>query len=133
MTLACRDLIEVVPEEVMAEAGEIPIRSTGEWEALPEWDELFLLVKGVLGRNARRHPGIITEAVVEAITGNYDILPRETAFRERRRNHPERIRRLSHSVFRILEASEGRAPAGQITAAVLKAFLLAPRAGGEGG
>ncbi len=117
----------------MAGSREIPIRSTEEWEALPEWEGLSRLVETLLARHASRHPGIITEAVVEAITAHYDLLPRETWHRERRKNHPERIRRLSHSVFRILEASQGKAPVDQITAAVLKAFLVTPRGEDAGG
>ena len=117
----------------MSGAREIPITSTGEWESLPEWTDLSRLVEDVLTRNASRHPGIITEAVVDMVTGRYSLLPRETAHKERRKNHPERIRRLSHSVFKILEASEGKAPVNQITAAILKAFLLAPREEGTGG
>lgn len=133
MTSPPRPLIEKLSGGAMAEAREIPIRSTEEWESLPEWEGLSRLVEELLARNASRHPGIITEAVVDAITARYELLPRESWHRERRRNHPERIRRLSHSVFRILEASEGGAPVRQITAAVLKAFLITPRAGGEGG
>ena len=100
---------------------------------MPEWPPLFRLVEATVSLHASRHPGVITEAVVEAVTGRYELEPRETWHRERRRNHTERIRRLSHSHVRILEASEVTAPVKRITADVLRAFILTPRAGeGDG-
>ena len=104
------------------------------WEEYPEWLEVFTLVRRVISENASRHPGIISEAIVDTLMGTYILTPREVCYRERRKNHTERIRRLAHEVFRILDAGEGQAPVRRITSAVVKAFLLAPRQpDGEGG
>ena len=81
-------------EEMDTESGETPA----------EWPSLHGLIEDVVARHAGRHPGVITEAVVESIVTRFEITPREVHHRERRKNHPERIRRLSHEVFRILDS-----------------------------
>ena len=106
---------------------------TGSWEDLSEWPSLHGLIEDVVARHAGRHPGVITEAVVEAIITRFEITPREAHHRERRKNHPERIRRLSHEVFRILDSESGPAPVHRITAGILKAFILVPHEEGGGG
>jgi hypothetical protein len=73
---------------------------------------------------AGHHPGIIAEAVVARIIAGYDLLPRETQHRERRRNHEERIRRFSHEVYRILAGAQDLDPGREIAARVSKAFLV---------
>ena len=101
----------------------------GNWEALAEWPSLHGVLEDVVARHAGRHPGVITEAIVDAITARFEITPRQVHYRERRKNHPERIRRLSHEVFRILDTESGEAPVRRIAAGVLKAFILVPRDG----
>lgn len=100
-----------------------------EPESLPEWPALYRLIERITAEKASRHPGIITEAIVDAVTGRYDIDTRETWHRERRRNHPERIRRLSNTVFRLLEVRRGAASIRKITAGILKAFIVSQREG----
>lgn len=106
-------------------------KNIGQWSGLPEWPELRELIDGVMAGLAGRHPGIVTEALVDAVMANYRLLPRETWHRERRRNHSERIRRLSHSLFRILDDAGEGAPVDVITASVLKAFIISPRTEGQ--
>ena len=96
------------------------------WEAMEEWPSLHGLIADVLARHAGRQPGAITESVVEAIVTRFEITPREVHHRERRKNHPERIRRLSHEVFRILDADSGSAPVHRIATGILNAFILVP-------
>ena len=98
-----------------------------EWSVLPEWGPLRKLIEDVTGGLRGRHPGIVTEAIVDAVTARFGLMPRETSHRERRRNHPERIRRLSHSLFRIIEDAGEEFPTDVITASVLKAFIISPR------
>ena len=71
-------------------------------------------------------PGLGPGPGVEAVPARYRIEPRRTHHRERRWNHAERIRRLSHSVFRALEETGGREPANRIAEDILGAFSLAP-------
>jgi hypothetical protein len=105
--------------------------SIADWRDTPEWGGLVTLVAKVTASLAGRHPGVVTEAIVEAITDRYHLLPRETWHRERRRNHPERIRRLSHSIFRIIEDGGDKFPADLISASVLKAFIITLRDDGS--
>ena len=99
------------------------------WRGDPGWDYLCRLVEDVVSPLAGCHPGIVTEAIVESITGKFALLPRESRHRERRRNHAERIRRLSHSIFRIIEEAGREFPVELIAASVLKAFIVGPRDG----
>ena len=94
----------------------------------PEWPVLLQQIGSVIAENAGRHPGIIAEAIVERIAATYLMTPREQRRRELRKNHPERIRRISHEVYRILAGPQGIDPAREIAARVLKAFLLTRRA-----
>ena len=98
-----------------------------------EWSQLFSLVEEAVIGCRGHHPGIITEAVVDAVAEEYEILPREIHHRERRKNHRERIRRLTHEIFRIINAEEGEASVEKITAGIMKSFLITPRVqrGGE--
>jgi hypothetical protein len=98
-----------------------------EWRGDPEWPVLYELIRDIVAGDSARHPGIITEEIVDAVSDRYEICPREHHHRERRWNHQERIRRLSHAVFRILDLREVPVPTGKITAGVLKAFVLVPR------
>jgi hypothetical protein len=110
------------------------IEPDGEtWRSDPGWASLCSLVADVVAPLAGRHPGIVTEAVVDAIVRNFTLLPRETWHRERRRNHEERIRRLSHSIFRIIEDAGREFPVEVITSSVLKAFIVGPRDGEDSG
>ena len=52
------------------------------WSALPEWGPLKKLVADVTRNLAGRHPGIVTEAIVAAVTGSYRLVPREARHRE---------------------------------------------------
>jgi hypothetical protein len=104
-------------------------KNLSQWNVLPEWGPLHRLIEDVTGGLKGRHPGIVTEAIVEAVTARFSLMPRETWHRERRRNHPERIRRLSHSLFRIIDDAGEVFPADVITASVLKAFIITPRTG----
>lgn len=100
----------------------------------PARSDLLALVEGTIEALRGRHPGIVAEAVVERITSAYVLEPRETHHRERRRNHPERIRRLAHAAYRILADPESEAPERDIAEGVLRAFVLTPRPGeGPGG
>jgi hypothetical protein len=99
------------------------------WRSDPGWDSLCRLVADVVSPLAGSHPGIVTEAIVDAIVRDYTLLPRETWHRERRRNHGERIRRLSHAIFRIIEDAGREFPVELITSSVLKAFIVGPRPG----
>jgi hypothetical protein len=98
-----------------------------EWREDPQWPVLYELIREIVAGASTMHPGIITEAIVDAVRDHYDISARELHHQERRWNHQERIRRLSHAVFRILDAREVPVPTGKITAGVLKAFVLVPR------
>ena len=98
-----------------------------EWREDSEWPVLYELIREAVARDSARHPGIITEAIVDAVMHHYDISTRDLHHQERRWNHQERIRRLSHAVFRILDAREVPVPTGKIAAGVLKAFILVPR------
>jgi hypothetical protein len=100
-----------------------------EWREDPEWSVLYELIRGAVSRDSARHPGIIAEEIVDAVRDRYDISAREVRHRERRTNHQERIRRLSHAVFRILDPREVTAPTEKITAGVMKAFVLFRRPG----
>lgn len=104
-------------------------RDAESLEAQAEWPSLHGLIEDVVARHIGRHPGVITEAVVESIVTRFEITPREVHHRERRKDHPERIRRLSHEVFRILGSESGPAPVQRITAGILKAFILVPHEG----
>ena len=97
-----------------------------------EWSHLFSLVEEAIIGCRGHHPGIITEAVVDVVAEEYEILPREIHHRERRKNHRERIRRLSHEIFRIIDAEEGEASVEKIAAGIMTSFLLTPRGRGEG-
>ena len=101
------------------------------WRDDPEWSVLYELIKGTVARDSAKHPGIIAEEIVEAVRDRYDIGAREVSHRERRTNHHERIRRLSHSVFRMLDPREVTVPTEKITAGVMKAFVLFRRRDGK--
>jgi hypothetical protein len=109
------------------EGDEMIESAENEWRGDPEWPVLYELIRDTVAGDSASHPGIITEAIVDAVSGRYEIRPRELHHRERRWNHQERIRRLSHAVFRILDAREVPVPTEKITAGVLKAFVLVPR------
>jgi hypothetical protein len=100
----------------------VEIRDGGILDA--EWPRLLQLIGEVIAAHAGRHPGIIAEAVVERIMAAYVLTPREQQHREQRKNHPERIRRFSHEVYRILADAQAIDPAREIAARVLKSFLL---------
>ena len=102
-----------------------------EWRENPEWSVLYDLIRGAVARDSARHPGIIAEEIVDAVRDRYDISAREVRHRERRTNHQGRIRRLSHSVFRILDPREVTVPTEKLTAGVMKAFLLFRRPRGK--
>ena len=102
-------------------------RNADSLETQAEWPSLHGLIEDVVARHVGHHPGVITEAVVESIVTRFEITPREVHHRERRKNHLERIRRLSHEVFRILDSETGPAPVQRITARILKAFILVPQ------
>jgi len=85
------------------------------------------LIDEVIDSHAGRHPGIIAEAIVERIAATYVMTPRETRHRELRRNHLERTRRFSHEVYRILAGAPDVEPGREITARLLKSFLLTRR------
>jgi hypothetical protein len=102
-----------------------------EWREDPEWSVLYELIRGAVARDSVRHPGIIAEEIVDAVRDRYDISAREIQHRERRSNHQERIRRLSHSVFRKIDAREITVPTEKITAGVMKAFVLFRRPRGK--
>ena len=95
-----------------------------KWREDPEWSVLYELIRGTVARDSDKHPGIIAEEIVDAVRGRYDICAREVQHRERRSNHQERIRRLSHAVFRVLDAREVSVPTAKITAGVMKACVL---------
>jgi hypothetical protein len=103
-----------------------------EWREDPEWPALYELIREIVARDCTRHPGIITEAIVDAIIGRYEIEPRESHHRERRWDHQVRIRRHTHAVCRIRDAREGPGPPEKNTAGVLKAFLLVPHGRPQG-
>ncbi len=95
-------------------------------EQLPEWGEVLALVEGCVTSLSGRHPGIVAEAVVANLVATYGLAPRETHHAERRKNHPERVRRLAHEAFRILEAEPDDARAARrIAAGIVRAFTLA--------
>ena len=102
-----------------------------EWREDPEWSVLYELIRGTVARDSARHPGIIAEEIVDAVRDHYDIGAREVQHRERRSNHQERIRRLSHAVFRMFDARKVSVPTEKITAGVMKAFVLFRRPGGK--
>lgn len=93
----------------------------------PEWSYLIYLIKGVISRYRGKHPGIITEVIIDSITSHYDLSPHETAYEERRKNHPERIRRLTHNVFRALAEEDRENAIDKIAQLVLKNFRLSRR------
>ena len=100
------------------------------WADYPEGPALLQQIESVIASRAGRHPGIIAEAVVEQIAATYLMTPREVHHRELRKNHQERIRRVSHEVYRILAGPRDLDPAREIAARVLKAFLLTRRESG---
>jgi hypothetical protein len=93
----------------------------------PEGPDLLQQIGSVIAAHAGRHPGIIAEAVVEQVAATYLMTPREVHHRELRKNHQERIRRVSHEVYRILAGPQDIDPAREIAARVLKAFQLTRR------
>jgi hypothetical protein len=93
----------------------------------PEGPVLLQQIRTVIAAHPGRHPGIIAEAIVERIAATYLMTPRELHHRELRKNHQERIRRVSHEVYRILAGPQHIDPAREIAARVLKAFLLTRR------
>jgi UDP-N-acetylglucosamine transferase subunit ALG13 len=92
-----------------------------------EGPALLRQIESVIAAHAGRHPGIIAEAVVEQIAATYLMVPREVHHRELRTNHQERIRRVSHEVYRILAGPQDIDPAREIAARVLKAFRITRR------
>lgn len=104
--------------------------ATGSLRA--EESALLRQIEPVIAAAAGRHPGIIAEAVVARLLAAYDLLPRESHHRERRRNHEERIRRFGHEVYRILATGQALDPGREIAARVTKAFIVTdkPPAGG---
>ena len=110
---------------------EREIAASREWEGHPQWPSLLVIVGQAAAATAGRHPGVVSEAIVAAVTAAYDLVPRERWHRERRRNHPERIRRTAHEVFRIVAGGPGGDPAPEIAGRILKAFILHPRGRGE--
>jgi len=97
------------------------------WADYPEGPALLQQIESVIASRAGRHPGIIAEAVVEKIAATYLMTPREVHHRELRKNHQERIRRVSHEVYRILAGPRDLDPAREIATRVLKAFQLTRR------
>ena len=94
----------------------------------PEQSALLGVIDPAISATAGRHPGIIAEAVVARILAAYDLLPRDTRHRERRRNHEERIRRFSHEVYRILSDGQTLDPGREIAARVTRAFIVTGKA-----
>lgn len=86
------------------------------------------LIGEVIASHAGRHPGIITEAVVERIAAVYVLTPRELHHREKRINHLERTRRFSHEVYRILAGAPDVEPGREIATRLYTSFLLTRRA-----
>jgi hypothetical protein len=93
----------------------------------PEGPALLQQIGSVIAANDGRHPGIIAEAIVEQVAATYIMTPREQHHRELRKNHQERVRRVTHEVYRILAAPQDIDPGREIAARVLKAFLLTRR------
>jgi hypothetical protein len=103
----------------------VEIRDGGILDA--EWPFLQQLIGEVIATHTGRHPGIIAEAVVERIAATCVLTPREQHHREQRQNHQERIRRVSHEVYRILAAAQVIDPGPEIAARVFKSFILTRR------
>jgi hypothetical protein len=103
------------------------------WRSDPEWGDLVLLVAGIVRENRSRHPGIITERIIESLMDRYWFRARETHFPERRKNHPERIRRLSHQVFKALEIEDERGVAERIADLTMEALVPASLNEEDGG
>lgn len=103
------------------------------WQDDPEGPAVLRLIESVIAAHAGRHPGVIAEAVVERIAATYLMMPRELHHRELRKNHRERIRRVTHQVYRALADPGEFDPAREIGERVLKAFLLTRRGGGPAG
>ena len=103
------------------------------WRSDPEWGELVSLVADVVRENRSRHPGIITERIIESLMDRYRFRPRETHFPEKRKNHPERIRRLSHRVFKALEMDDERRVAERIADLTMEALVPASLNEEDGG
>ncbi len=93
----------------------------------PEGLFLQALIDEVITAHAGRHPGIISEAIVERIAATYVMAPREAQHREQRKNHLERTRRFSHEVYRIIAGEPEIAPAREIAARLHRSFLLTRR------
>lgn len=89
--------------------------------------DLLQRIRAAIAANAGRHPGIIAEAVVELIASTFELTPRETHHPELRKNHRERVRRLSHEVYRVLAGAREIVPEREIAARVHGAFHLARR------
>lgn len=98
-----------------------------KWETSQEWIEIEKLIKNILREYKSKHPGIITEAIVDKITGLYELKPHSTDYPEKRKNHQERIRRFTHDVFRALDAGEEQSVMEEITALVIRNFILTPK------
>ncbi len=95
----------------------------------PEHAQIREVIGRVLAEHGHRHPGIITEVIVEILSQRYEILPRPGAseYAEKRKNHTERIRRLSHAVFRAVDTAARDEASQRIADVILKAFVLVPR------
>jgi hypothetical protein len=102
-----------------------------EWAGDPAWPGMLAVVERAVRANRSRHPGIITEAIVDAIVESFVLTPREMVDRERRKNHPERIRRLSHAIFRILESPDEPSAAPRIAGLIMRSFIPSPRPAGD--
>lgn len=103
-----------------------PDQKVKDWTHDPEWSNLCALIGRTIFEHRSKHPGTITEEIISDLMILYKFHPRETRYSERRRNHSERIRRLTHQVFKIIDTSEESVLVEKIATLVLSNFFLIP-------